>query len=323
MVYVTVIIPIGEAHVDIAHRAIASAQKQTEPVNVLYEIDTAHVGPGALRNRMLTTVTTPFVVFLDADDWIAPTFVEETLSLARKTGKYVFTDWLEGTKPVVAPEKPWCGGTWHVITALLPTAWAKEVGGFDETLPAMEDTDFYLRLTTRHLCGVRLPKALFTYSDGGLRSDEFRQSGDIYEQVKGEIQRRYAGMTGCCGQDEIDIPPIGERMNGDVLCQAQWQGKHTEASQAMEGRIYPRIAFPATTWVNERDARANPHLWRIIEKPVDEAQLMSGLDGLELAMRIAQGNEAPAVEYVPPSAEPVQAKPNVSKVRQLGAKKRK
>lgn len=322
MTAVTIVIPIGEMHVEQAQRAIQSAQQQTEPVNVLYEVDTEHVGPGALRNRMLAKVETPFVVFLDADDHIAPTFVEETLALARKTGKYVYTDWLEGDKPVMAPEHPWCGGTWHVITALLPTAWVKEVGGFDERLTGMEDTDMFLKLTTRRHCGVRLPKALFTYSDGGLRSDEFRASKD-YEQIKGEIGRRYAGMMGCCGQDEIDIPPVGMRMDGDVLCQALWNGKHTEASQAIEGRIYPRIAYPATTWVNERDARANPNLWRIVETAVDEAIPMNGLDALELAMRLAQNSQPTPVEYTPPSAEPVEVKPNVAKVQQLAKKKRK
>lgn len=321
MVSTTIIIPIGEAHIDVAQRAIDSAQGQTEPVNVLYEIDTEHVGPGALRNRMLAKVETPFVVFLDADDVIAPTFVAETLAMWRITHKYVFTDWLEGDKPVVAPTHPWCNGTWHVITALIPTAWAKEVGGFDESLPGYEDTDFYLKLTTRRHCGVRLPKALFTYAGDNGRGYQFHISPDR-DRIKGEVSRRYAGMMGCCGQDEIDTPPIGTRMEGDVLCQALWDGKHSEASATIEHRIYPRISYPSTTWVNERDARMNPTLWRIVETPVDGAQVMNALDGLDLAMRVAQGKRAQATEYVPPSATPIEGRPNVGRILQLGAKKR-
>jgi hypothetical protein len=288
---------------------------------VLYEVDTDHIGPGALRNRMLANVTTPFVVFLDADDFLAPTFIEETLREYRRTKKYIYTDWFEGSTYTPAPKHAWCGGTAHIVTALVPTAWAREVGGFDEDLPAMEDTDFFMKLVTRRHCGARLPIPLVTYTDDGLRSDELHADKDMHKHVQQMINKRYEGMYGCCG-DEQDLPPVGERMEGDVLCQALWNGKHTEASAAIEHRIYPRIAFPSTTWVNERDARANAHLWRIIELPVDEAQPMEALDGLELAMRLARVEQPKVVEYVAPHADPVATKPDVSKVRQLGAKRK-
>lgn len=325
MVYVTVVMPIGEAHVELAQRALASVRAQFEPCNVLYEIDTEHVGPGALRNRLLAQVDTPFVIFLDADDWLDPSFVKETLREWRRSHKYVYTDWILAgiNEPKPAPTKAWCGGTWHTITALIPTAWAKEVGGFDETLPAMEDTDFYMKLVTSRHCGIRLPMALFTYSNDGLRSDELRSDETVYNSVKTLIQRRYTGMLGCCG-DEVDYPPIGARMDNDVQAQALWQGKHTEASLWNEGRIYPRMAYPATTWVDKRDVASQPDKWRLVELPVDEAQPMNALDGLELAMNLAQGNAAPApAEYVPPKATPVVGKPDVAKIRQMGAKRKK
>src|SRR4029077_20009185 len=134
------------------------------------------VGPGKLRNEMLKLVKTPFVSFLDADDWIEPTFAEDTLAGFERIQrqKYIFVDWFAKDKVIETPcitvngvpvpatdQKPYCGSTWHPITSLIPLEWVFAVGGFDETLQADEDTDFYKKLCTTSHCGHRLARALF------------------------------------------------------------------------------------------------------------------------------------------------------------------
>ena len=321
-VQATICIPIAPHHLDVAQRAIRSAEAQTQPVNVLFEIDHERKGPGYLRNVMLAQVLTPFTVFLDADDWIEPLFIERTIQTFNTAGKYVYTDWLEDGTIRQAPDKAWCAEHWHVITSLLPTEWAKATGGFDETLPAMEDTDFYMKMVTAQHCGTRLPEALFWYSNDGKRSDEFKADDTLYKTVRSEITRRYYGKVGCCGVT-AELPPTGDHLDGDVLAQALWHGNRSENGR-ISRRIYglkARLSYPKITWVDPRDIDAAPHLWRRIDEPtVTDAVPMNGLDALALAVK--QNFEANVREYVPPqNVVPVQGVPNVANVMRLGSKR--
>jgi hypothetical protein len=304
---VTIIIPVGPGHKTLAERAAASVRAQTVKVEALAIFDREGRGPGHARNRGLARVTTPYVVFLDADDWIAPTFVERALR-AMQPNRYVYTDWYEGETVKTAPEKPWCGGTWHVITALIPTEMARAVGGFDETLPGAEDTDFYLKLTTRKWCGIRLGEPLFHYGAEGTRAKTFKASPDEQRVMK-MISERYGGKMGCCGVGTSeDLPPAGEKQDGDVLARAMWGGNRREMGR-VTGRIYPRVGNNATAWVDPRDIQAAPTLWQevvSIETPVDAPFVLDGLDAVARAI-------LPNARWEP-NPEPVKVTPDVSRV---------
>src|SRR5512146_417934 len=92
MTNITVVIPIGPGHADIARRAIASVETQTERCALLPIYDPDGRGAGWARNQGLAKVSTPFVVFLDADDWLDPAFADRTLAV-RRPRHYVYTDW--------------------------------------------------------------------------------------------------------------------------------------------------------------------------------------------------------------------------------------
>jgi hypothetical protein len=336
----TFVIPIGPNHAHLAERAIASARAQTVPCAVLSMVDTEKRGPGVLRNAMLAKVETEFVSFLDADDWIEPTFAEDTIAEYRRVGggKYIFTDWFDNRGDVIAtpclngpdgyplsvPERhPYCGGTWHVLTTLLLTAWAREVGGFDEALPGSEDTDFYLKLCTSKRCGHHLSKALFHYAPGGGRAIAFRQRDD-YTKIMKDFSIRYGGRMGCCGSDNRVIPPVGVRQPGDVLAMALWVGNRSEYGR-VTSRHYPRISMPRTAWVDPADVAKSPMLWRVVEQPaepaVDERQGMTTLQELASA-GMATVHKARVTDYSAPinepPAPPVVAKPDVERVLRLG-----
>jgi hypothetical protein len=331
---VTFIIPIGPAHQELAARAIASAQAQTVPCEVLYQLDTQQRGPGVLRNQMLMRTMTEFVVFLDADDWVEPTFVEETLAEYRRIGgnAYIFTDWVNARnevieapckngpdhQPVSTPDlKPYCGGTWHTITALIPTAWARAVNGFDEQLPAVEDTDFFLKLCTTFRCGHRLARPLFHYSPAGGRGLNFHNSPDL-DRVMGELTLRYGGKMGCCGGDATVVLPIGEKQPGDVLAMAMWHGNRSEFGRITR-RHYPRISYPRTAWVDPKDVAQSPQLWQPVDQPTVDANTGSNSIQEIAAMGMATVVKKP---YAPPAFEgpvpPVEAKPDVARVKRLG-----
>lgn len=334
MADVTFIIPIGPAHQHLAQRALDSVAAQTVTCAVAALVDTDGVGPGALRNRMLKDVQTPFTVFLDADDWVEPAFAAETLAEYQRIGgnQYIFTDWYDNRGVVVqtpclngpdgyplsVPDrKPYCGGTWHVLTTLIPTAWAQAVGGFDETLPGFEDSDFFLKLCATARCGHHLARPLFHYAPNGGRALAFLQHPE-HEQIKVSVVQRYGGPMGCCGDNGGPPKPIGERQEGDVLAMAQWRGNRSEVGRITR-RVYPRISFPRTAWVDPRDIAQSPMLWKTVEPPP-----AAGNGGLQM---IAQAGLATAVRRAPvldqstdPAPPPPTVKPDVNRLVRLGQK---
>src|SRR5690606_18255985 len=128
--------------------------------------------------------------------------------------------------------------TWHCITTLLPTDWARRVDGFDETLAGGEDTDFYLKLTTAGFCGKRLPEPLFHYGKGGRRARAF-VNGPEFQATLDTFTRRYGGKRmacGGCGDNPNVDAPVGEKQIGDILVQATWAGNRRERGP-MTGRL--------------------------------------------------------------------------------------
>lgn len=332
MVDITFCIPIGPNHVALSHRAIESVKAQTVECKWLAMQDEERRGPGYLRNRMLERVDTEFVSFLDADDWLEPTFAADTIAEYRRIGgnRYIYTDWLDvnftpietpclngpnGVPISVTDRKPYCGGTWHVLTTLIPTSWAREVGGFNEQLPAAEDTDFYLKLCTSMRCGHRLAKPLFHYSLDGTRAKDFH-AGPDYHNVMGAITEQYGGKMGCCGDNDKIVSPIGQRQEGDVQAMALWHGNRTEYGR-ITGRTYARISFPKSTWVDPRDVAQSPALWKLLEaQPVNQTEGLTQLSQIA-QMAIASIPPRPAAPVAEPPAPPVAARPDIKRVINL------
>lgn len=244
---------------------MASVNAQTVPVAHIVDIDVNGMGAGAMRNRLLEQVSTPFVVFLDADDTIHPQFVERTLN-AMTPFNYVYTDWHEGNALKSTPENGWRDGFAHCITTMLHTDMALRVGGFDESLDGYEDTDFYLKLVTINYCGIRLPEPLFTYSSHGQRSKAIQDAGRADEFKQLMIQRYGEKIMSCCGNNE---PPkvTGKQLPGDI--KVQNMRTNTERVQGYAtGRFYGRIRPQQVLWVNPQDAALQPQYWRkIIDIP--------------------------------------------------------
>lgn len=313
---ITVLVPIGPYHVNVAHRAIASVQTQTAPCALATYHDVHGRGPGYGRNHLLQSVRTEFVVFLDADDWLEPTFAQKVLG-AFDGRRYVYTDWFQDGETIAAPDRPWCEGKPNLITALIPVQWLKQVGGFDATLPGMEDTDMFERLMEYGYCGKRLAEPLMHYSNDGQRSKEFRKRKD-YEEVKKRIRIRHRAM-GCCGDVPVNLADAPGEL---VEARALWAGNRREVGRAT-GYVYPRTGNGRVLQVNRRDAEASPHLWQIIEQPKpvisDDNSALDVIGGAMFPKRPA----APAA-YNPilePAAPVVEVHPNVSKVIRLGRKR--
>lgn len=341
---VTVIIPCSPPHEYLLPRALISCTAQTVSVDTIVVRDTKRRGPGWARNVALQRVTTEYVVFLDADDELAPTFVERCLVAVQSNG-YVYTDWKQGDTVIEAPCRPWTNQTWHVVTTLLRTEDVRRVGGFDETLVGAEDTEFYVKLWTSGVCGKRVREPLFIYHEGGERGRTTR-FGPQLKSIQDLISQRYGGIAmaencNSCGGDTPTptTPPAGEKQLNDVLAQATWGGNRQERGR-VTGRLYPRTGNGKQVWVDARDVDAMPHLFRRVrnEMPpplptpqpvVSRKPTMTVLDpdAIELeqpetdmralaeAMLGPLGKPEPMKHSQP--VDPVAARPNVARVRQL------
>ena len=326
----TLITPVAPHHLTILGKCIDSVRAQTVAVEHLTEVDVERLGPGVIRNRLLKQVVTPYVSFLDADDWLEPDFAERALRAFKD--RYVYTDWMQDNELIQAPDCAWTGGTFHLVTAVVPTAWALEIDGFDGRLDGMEDTDFYLRLVTKGHCGTRLPLPLVHYRAGGGRAETIHRTG-IVDRLQAEMRRRYGGYkVGCCGEITARTDkPVGDRQPGDVLAMALWHGNRSEMGRAT-GRHYPRMAKPKTCYVDPRDILARPDMWRQIpeteevQKPVVQEHPAPaqnarprGLDALALQMGMINQEESKP-KPAPVRTDHVTPTPDFAKVKRLAGK---
>lgn len=260
----TIYIPYGSYHSLLVRHAIKSAEGQTVTCKVVS--GQSDGTPAAFRNQA-ANADTPFIVFLDADDLLEPTFVEECLR-AYQTGKYVYTSWWCGS---VRRTPNLCvdgvtGYLSHLVTTLYPTAIFKALGGFDTTLPGHEDVDFYLRSARAGVCGLRLDKPLLHYTEHGQRSLIFGQRDDK-KAIMDDVYLRNGGqqtIMACCGQPgtKAAVNP-GAELPGDVKAQALWAGMRSEVGLA-SGRVY--VGGNGTVLnVDPADVEQSPHLFQVVQ----------------------------------------------------------
>lgn len=282
MTVVTVVIPISPKHhaEGIYEDAIQSARNQTVPTEYITVIDSEGRGAAYARNKGTAQVQTPFVVYLDSDDLLKPTFVEDCLN-AYQRGAYVYTDWVIHGLIISTPDclTPFKSGMQHIVSTLLPVSAWQAVGGFDETLSTLEDEDFYLKLHSYGWCGVRCSEPLVTYRRhlGHSLVNKEHVAPDVMRERVAQKQAlfhqrywRFEHMAQNCGciQPGSKTQIIGARQPNDVLVETLYTPQKVQG--AITGRLYPRAGLGKPLWVHEDDARSRPDMFRIIAQNPDK-----------------------------------------------------
>lgn len=273
---VQIVIPVGPYHKGLAGDAIASAQAQTFPCEVVVIEDREGRGAGWARNQgwRQGRDSSLFTVFLDADDLLAPTFIAQTLAHYQPP-HYVYTDWQTEDGDIVRPpdrtDMPgwYQGRVFHTVSVLIPTALLQAVGGFDESLTAMEETDLFLRLRRLGICGVRCPDVLMTYrTRQGQRAKTARETGDG-PRIHDWLKQTYgdAMACGCAGGGVAASAPQNTQQAGDVLAMSLLPYNRSLRGFATARRYF---ASPgAKLWVNAEDVKLDPTHWALVFDPVD------------------------------------------------------
>lgn len=154
------------------------------------------------RNAGLRMARAALVLFFDGNHMLTNSALEEMLTAHINTGgRYIYTDRMVlGDVPQVVESQQyrqavWLGASIHALPALIPTDWAKRVGGFFPNLPAPTD-DFYSRLALAGYCGQRLGRALII--ERPITTEPIKPA--VLKRIA-KFMQRYEGvkMGTCCG----------------------------------------------------------------------------------------------------------------------------
>lgn len=237
---ISVIIPVGDAHRQVWVDAIRSVEAQsfwnwemvviddtTEglqdaisrvlPVRV---VRNTNRGAGAARNAGIRAARADTLLFLDADDLLTANALEVMYFKHRQTGDYIYSDWFvlgdgRNYERMNALDFEtnliWDSGMFHPITIMVNRQHVLDIGGFDETLPSWEDTDFMLKLIASGTCGSRVTQPLLVYRVdlGARREIGVGMSDTLKATFRDRYQHAYEGgqiVCNCLNKGKGDVP---------------------------------------------------------------------------------------------------------------------
>lgn len=299
---VTIVIPVGPAHAAHAGVALASCLWQTVPNwEAIVVNDTgqslphwrdprirvidAPVGDGQrasiARNAGFRVAAAPFVVPLDADDYLLPAALATLLqghaahdacySYGWHYGLNRHGAWALYRSPDYDREKLKTFNL-HPITGLIPTAAVLAVGGCDEGTPGLEDWTLWLRLAQAGCCGQQIYGPTFVYRrdegvnhiadvDGGLALHDAVR--DRYTNAAGEMAFMGCGCGGAAADAKALARQIAPRLgamamtsNGLITLEYTGPGQGGQWFKTPSGRQYRAGRGPAVRYIQvpEEDA---------------------------------------------------------------------
>ena len=204
------------------------------------------------RNAGLKVARGLFSIFLDADDYLLPTAIETFVrghALHDKAYSYGHHyavnkagDWAMYRPPEYNrepraspmshstagpdPQPTLQGCNLHPITAFVPTAALREVGGFDEDAPGFEDWTPWIRLAKAGYCGERIygPVFVYRFALGTLHVPDANGGQRLMDAVTAPYRNRKGDMdmAGCgCGGGASAAKGMAQQLaatfGGDML----------------------------------------------------------------------------------------------------------
>lgn len=263
--------------------ALRSVHEQTRPVDEIIVVDDASTdesaaiaraaqvtcisldrnrGPGAARNRGISSSTGDLIAFLDADDYWMPTHIEEVAGLLeRYPASVVAFSRIQrfGEEDVVAPpyvpEGPPSFMFWQLIeeniVAQSSAVVRREVlrnEAYDESLRYSEDYDLWLRLARRFqfVCTSAVT--------AGYRVHPNQASRNVTEMVLGRWRVKHRFLTRA---KKIEAPEFVAQLEKQMLrafsygLQTAWDNRneaHLRAGLAIH-KLVPNSARVHRYWV--------------------------------------------------------------------------
>jgi hypothetical protein len=266
----TFVIPVAPYHQHLIPRAVEQVTAQTMRCDHVVIVDHDRRGAGWARNRGVEQAQTPLITFLDADDLLDVRFAERMVG-AWRPRRYVYCDWINalGERLHIGDCLRMETDANHpVVNCVLSKRMFQWLGGFPEDRN-LEDTWFWAKAHFHGVCGLYVPEPLMTYTNEGQRAATAR-SVPGWGREYWSVFERWPNVGCGCGGEKAMTNEIGAHLEGDVLAIPLWGGNR-RVMGTVSGRVY-RTGNYMPTWVDPRDATAQPLLWRLVESaPEDTA----------------------------------------------------
>ncbi len=355
---VSVIIPVGPKHTALVAEAVRSVELQTYGAYEIIIVNNSgqgiaplpHTTLGSPRNNIslarnlgLEASAGQFVLFLDADDLLPPDALRIlTDAYAAFDGSYVYGDWYnvfeDGSanySHALTKDKLFWGGI-HPVSALVPTAIARAVGGFDEAYAGRwEDWEFWLRLAAHGHCGERIPQATLLYRrwTGSSFLTAIAEGDELINELQARYRPYLLGDTAmaCCGKSGAktatakgafpmginDKPPTA--LGGDGIVILEYTGpKRGSFTRKINNNPYAFGANERNRYAEVQAADVADLLLfgdvRVVPKvvSVDVSAVMASVKPEQPAPKAIRAKPEPDVQAVPefdPAAKPAPPDP--------------
>lgn len=189
----------------LVERAARSVHGQKDTIEIGSYADTL----ANARNGAAKLVSDQWLVFLDADDELAPGYTEAMLAAAEANPEAsifkpatigVYEDGSTDDEPVMIPKRNLLKANHIVIGAMVKRDLFLNAGGFRE-LPALEDWDLWLRLALEFDAKiVEVPDAVYRVH---VRSDSRNQNVKAHHDAYLDVTRRAYPIAKTLGVREL------------------------------------------------------------------------------------------------------------------------
>lgn len=312
--FVSVIIPVGPGHGKYLQAAIDSVIGQTWRLWELIVINDSgeelpltpypfarvittegRTGAANARNLGIEAAKAPLLFFLDADDYIDPETLTKMIDKFDKSdGRYVYSDFFSMSGGIVekVETKEYNQSEWgwqHNIGALIPTEYAREIGGFDDFIN--EDWAFWVKCAIHGICGARLSEPLYYYRmdtgkrrDSGFTPDNLKKTLAQLNSAYGAYYTGVKKMSTCCpgggqaiiaAKQRLGLLPSEQKGDTMELIRLEFTGSQIGAmTYTVNGKSYKGGNNPIHKFVDARpgdvDRLIDLGVFRLVRPPEPE-----------------------------------------------------
>jgi glycosyltransferase involved in cell wall biosynthesis len=216
-------------------------------------------GPAWARNVGIAEASADKIVFLDADDYAQPIFLEALYKIHQEVGGYCYSDWYADNGQEIYHDKAHTfrpdvllSHAVGPISGIFNKEDLELIGRFDEQIQGWEDWDLHLSLLEHCICGTRIMEPLITYRyrTGQNRDKDFDNKDVLLKYITSKHTKLYGegsymGCSSCGGSATFTpktITPSTAKMDGEDVVKIMYVGPETQTrtvkSQFKRGHSY-------------------------------------------------------------------------------------